>query len=292
MKLQNSFYSLFRSKSRALLLALGMMCLCSCGGSKQQEAADEQALSASDDPEGELDVDTLVYDVPDAPLTEAVDENFIDFLYTFINRSGFKQQRAAYPVKVFSASGDVETTLTNGRSVSDAVVLPDYDYFVMLMDEHDDPYDYMDRANEHAELHLIQLQQFNMLTYVFDKQQGQWNFTSIRKRDHDQYDGFLHFYLHFASDETFRHDHLANEIKISIPDDESMEMIEGNIDASQWDVFAPELPTGSLLILDLDAAEREGQGLKLVKCGVSTSMMEVMTFHRDGEAWKLVRYEE
>lgn len=288
-----NFHAVF-GRFPALLLLIMVLLLWSCGAKKEavtddQETCDETTLQEDED----VEADTLVYEIEDAPLTDAVDESFVDFLYTFYNRRGFLQQRSAYPVHVLNAAGEEEELLTSGKAVSKAVHLPEVDFYMFLMDGHSDPYDYLDRQTAHAALHVMRLSDTTQRTYAFDKQNGEWMLTAVKVSENAENQDFWRFYQHFASDSLYMQQHLSPEIFITMPSpDDEMQMIDGNIDPDQWDVFGPELPYDTILLLDMGTTHSEVSTLKLVKCGMASSMMEVLTFEKEGNEWKLIKYEE
>lgn len=294
---ENCFGMVFRFCFKGFGLLTLLLALVACKGGKADgedvagtETVVEQAGGDDEYDEGE---DTLVYVIPETPLTEAVDESFPDFLYSFLNRKSFQRQRAAYPVEIRDESGMVVETLRNGRSVSEAVRLPEQDWFVMLMAQEADPYDYLDQDVESAEMQVVSLASGRIRSYAFNRLPDGWKLTGISERTAREERAFLDFYHRFATDSIYRSSHLAEEIYISIPSPEDdMETINGNIDPDQWDVFTPELPEGDILVLDIGTALDDHRGVKLVKCGVATSMMEILTFEKNMDEWKLVRYEE
>lgn len=292
----------FSAHFKPILAIFVCMALCfgmvSCGSKR---AADTEHagdyLTEQDEEEMEYE-DSLVYDIPETPLTEAVDESFLDFFYTFLQRSSFQLERVEYPIQVMDEDGEVLEVLSNGRSVRKSIHMSLDDCLVMLMGEESDPYDYISQLTDHAEIQLVDLSNRHRRCYRFDRRQGDWMFTGIDLRKHGRHSSFLKFYEQFVTDTLFRDQHLANEIFVTLPpsdeDMEDMEAIDGNIDRSQWDVFAPELPVDNIVLLSMDEempTETDG-GMKLVKCELASSMMEVLTFEREDNDWKLIRYEE
>lgn len=293
---ENCFSMLFRFSFKGFGLLSLLLALVACKGGKtdgESTGGTSDAMELQDEYDEEEEEDTLVYVIPETPLTDAVDESFPDFLYTFLHRKSFQRQRAAYPVEVRDESGEVVETLRNGRSVSEAVCLPEQDWFVLLIDQDADPYDYMDQDVESAEMQHVSLSSAHIRTYGFNRTPEGWKLTSVSSRTAGSERAFLNFYHRFATDSIYRSAHLAEEIFISIPSPEDeMETINGNIDSDQWDVFAPELPEGEILVLDIGTALDRHRGVKFVKCSVASSMMEILTFERNENDWKLVRYEE
>ena len=273
-----------------LSLLVGMV---SCTGRKSPASDGETEGLTKEEEDLEWEEDTLVYDIPDAVVPETVDESFLDFLYTFMHQRSFQLKRVAYPIEVRDKDGMVTETLGNGRTVSHALSQFSPDNIVLLLKEDQDPYDYMSLMAEHAEIQQIDVRSGVSRSYAFDRRDGEWMFTGIHSESEDKVKNFIHYYHQFTNDSIFRENHLAAEIFVTLPSsDDEMDMLDGNIDSGQWDVFSPELPRETLLVLDLGQGAEDGRSVKFVKFGVASSMMEVLTFGWDDGDWKLIRYEE
>lgn len=287
------FDTRFCRKFALVMLLMEASVLTSCTGRKGGDEGSNHDDGLSVEDEWEAEEDTLVYDLPETPLPETVDESFLDFFYTFLHRRSFQLERVNYPVEVTDEMGEVVETLRNGRSITEALHFLDSDYLVMLLGENDDPYDYLSRNALHAELQQLTLQSGSSRSYAFDRGDEGWKFSGIHYEGAGRNESFVRFYHSFVCDSLFRSAHLADEIFISIPSSEDeMEMVDGNIDPTQWEVFTPELPQQQLLLLDLGESDNVRGGVKFVKCSVASSMLEVLTFEKTDNDWKLVRYEE
>lgn len=283
----------FSRKYCFLLILLSLIGFTSCGGKKPVLFDDSTADGTNKEEDFEEMEDTLVYDLPETAIPETVDESFLDFLYTFLHRRSFQLERVAYPVMVVNEDGEILETLRNGKSVNAELQFDSFEYLVMLIGEDQDPYDYLDQVADHAEVKQVNLHSVSCRTFVFDLRDEGWMFTGIRHENVGRDESFVRFYNHFVTDSIYRDEHLAQEIFVSLPSsDDDMEMIDGNIDSGQWDVFAPELPKDHLLLLDLGTHVNTSSGVKFVKCSVASSMLEVLTFEKEANDWKLIRYEE
>lgn len=283
----------FCGKSAFLTALFGVLLLASCGGRKnvnEHDVANEEVMT---DDEWEAEEDTLVYDMPETPLPGTVDESFLDFFYTFLHRRSFQLERVAYPVEVKNEQGEVLETLRNGRSISQALEMADMEYLIMIIGEDSDPYDYLGQDAKHAEIQQVELSNATCRSYAFDHTEVGWKFTGIHYETTGQMEDFVRFYYQFTSDSIFRNEHLAEEILLSIPSTEDeMVMMDGNIDPSQWDVFSPELPKEQLLVLNIGDEEDLHHGVKFVMCSLASSLMEVLCFNKNGNNWKLIKYEQ
>ena len=290
--------NVFRAEMRRCLclglLFLGLASLAACvgrnnglkGGEVEMEEGQEEDLE-------EQEEDTLVYVLPETPIAEAVDESFIDFIYTFIHRKAFQMERVKFPVDVRNDAGEVVETLKNGRSISANMQLEGYDCFVMLLHEDQDSYEYLSNEVPMASVKEVDLARGVQTSFEFEKLEDIWRFTGIKRGEITAHRAFLRFYNNFANDSLFLRDHLESEIFVSLPSsDDEMQTVDGNIDAGQWEAFAPELLTGSILLLDMGPDADDSHSVKMVKCGVASSMMETLMFKKEENDWKLIRYEE
>ena len=103
---------------------------------------------------------------------------------------------------------------------------------------------------------------------------------------------FLNFYEHFSTDSVFQQESLAREVSISMEDPEGeMGGIEGIIEADQWPMFRPEMPTGSFIHIDFGQSFPHPDHIYFLKCGISNGMMDVFTFRNEDGRWKMTGYE-
>lgn len=290
----NTFMMHFRRYFGLLSILLVVVCLSCFGGGKPSKEATLSSLKEQADEVDEFEEDSLVYDIDEAPLTDAVDESFLDFFYTFLTRKGFRLERVAYPIEVKDEKGAVVQHLKNGRSVTESLRFDGYEFLMLLLSEDQDPYDYLNNEVLHAEIQQVVLSNGHCRSYAFDRKEKGWMFTGIHEERCGKKADFVKFFHHFVTDSIFRDDHLATEIFITVPsdEDESTEVLEGNIDSGQWDAFAPELPQSTMLLLDLGESADDKHGIKVVKCDLASSMLQVLTFEREDNDWKLIKYEE
>ena len=102
---------------------------------------------------------------------------------------------------------------------------------------------------------------------------------------------FLSFYARFCSDSIFQSQSIADPLHISLQDSEDEdEIINGIIDADQWQTFCPEVPSG--IISNIRKGQTYG-GHRIVmrKSGLSNGLQEIFTFNKERTGWRLTRYE-
>lgn len=272
-------------------LLLGLV-LAACN-SKQQadEAWVDSVLQAIDTiPDERLD-----YSVDEAPLSNAVDGNFNDFFYAFLNNRKFQAERVAWPLAVCDVQGNERTKIRRSRELNDLLLNTPTDYFVLFLDNisqlEDDSYIESDAVS----VHLINLDESSVNRCAYERQEGHWMMTGVTEESFDVHPmgHFLTFYNHFATDSIFQIAHVAQPLHISVPDEESeTDYIEGTIDADQFPLFSPELPMGRMMVVDYGQLSSNARRLVMVKCGMGNGMMDILTFEREGSDWQLVGLEE
>jgi len=136
-----------------------------------------------------------------------------------------------------------------------------------------------------------------MVDYAFQRTNGQW-FLLSRNHTHlePHVSDFLKFYSHFTADSLFQMESLAENLSITIPSDEEMDdeeagNLNGTISRDQWPVFRPEMPSGEFVNISFGQSYPNPHRLHLLQCGISNGMLDVFTFQKEDEHWKLVSYE-
>lgn len=231
----------------------------------------------------------------DTTISIAVDENFNDFLYNFMHNSRFRVERVQWPLRMVNADNHPVREINRGSELKDILSLVSSDYYVMLLNSisqlESDP-----ASNAtHASMKMVSLDEAIVQHFDFSRDSGEWRLMALRVDDfEDNHIGsFYSFYNRFLSDSTFQTEHIAQPLEVSLPDDEEENAyIEGTIDADQFPLFSPELPSGVMMVVDLGLLNENPHRIVMVKCGVATSMMDILTFERDGDEWRLTKLEE
>lgn len=294
MQIIRSFFSRI-TLAVASISWISILCLSGCSGKQQ---ADQDWVDSVLEECDCLSEDSLVYDVEDTPLSEAVDENFNDFFYTFTHNKTFRLSRVQFPVSVVDHADEELRMLKNQRDFEQEFAPTSNDYYVLLLNDVAELADDPASQIQTADVDLVDLHNEHVRRFACARTNGQWKLLSEKELAFSSHPvgGFLDFYYHFEKDSVFRIDHVAQPLSISMPeeDDESddeSELIEGTIDADQFPVFAPELPQGKIIMMDYGLLHSHPSRVVMVKCGMASSMMEMMTFERDEEGWKLVKLE-
>lgn len=267
--------------------------LTACNGKqKADEAWVDSVMHALDSVPNES-VDFTLQE--DSVTSVAVDENFNDFLYTFMHNFRFLTQRVQWPVRVMNNAQQQIRTISRGNELKELLSLLDNDYYVMLLNSASQLESDPGSTASVASMKMVNLEDAQIHQFEFSRNSGQWFLTGIcvDSFEENNLGSFLAFYNRFVNDSTFQLAHIAQHLNISIPDeDEENAYIEGTIDADQFSLFSPELPSGIFMVVDFDLIDENPHKVVMIKCGFATSMMDVLTFDFDADDWRLIKMEE
>lgn len=243
-----------------------------------------------------VSVDTLVYHVEEEPLSEAVDENFNDFFYTFTHNKSFCISRVNFPLSVTNEDNQKIRVIKNRNDFKTEFSYTDNDYYVLLLNSKDDLDVSLGADISEAGVHVVDLQSQHVRMFGYGRKDGKWNLSSEQELSFSAHPcgEFLEFYDKFSQDSVFQLAHIAQPLEISIPDEDDGEMIEGTIDADQFPVFSPELPSGQFLMMNNGSSLNcfNPQRVVMVKCGMASGMMNILVFEKEEDSWKLVELSE
>ena len=268
--------------------------LLSCGGIRSGSDQEEVDLLLSDS----IPVDTLTKEEEELGLNEenapALDGVFNDFLFAYLHSRTLRQERTSKPLRLEHAERPTE--LLEDFDPEFELGFLSGEYFTTL---------YGNASQMHAEDDLeleedsiVSLQRINLndgtiRNFQFLREEGQWRLDAIREEtfDDDDLNDFLNFYAHFCTDSIFQNQSIADPLRISIQDTENEEgSIDGVIDADQWQMFCPEVPSG--IISNIRKGQSySGHRIVMRKSGLSNGLQEVFTFTKERAGWHLTRYE-
>lgn len=272
-----------------VVFCLGLL---SCNSKqKADEAWVDSVLQAIDSiPDEQLD-----FSVDEVPLSDAVDGNFNDFIYAFLHSRQLQSERVGWPLKVTDSGGEIVRTLRNRGELRKVVFPSSMDYFLFLLDDAKQLEEDAGSMSEEAFVHLVDFNDMRVNRCTYQRKNGIWMLGNVCEQSFSEshFGNFLSFYSQFSADSVYQIEHVAQPLNISMPDEENdMETIEGTIDADQFPLFSPELPSGVVMVVDYGQLEENANRVVMVKCGMSNGMMDIMTFeHEEGE-WKLTGLEE
>lgn len=247
------------------------------------------------------DADTLAedtsffFDDEDDGLTlgEREVEAFSDFIYAFTHNGRFQAERIRFPLPVRDIDGS-ETRITSGKRFRSEFLIPNNDYYTLILGDMNQMDDYQnDSSLTDVAFQFLSLADLRVDSYNFKRTDGRW-FLENRSKSHvdAQLIDFMHFYHRFITDSIFQQESLSRNLSLAIEESEdSEEEISGTIDPDQWPAFRPEMPSGEFVNIDFGQSYPNPGRIHLLKCGISNGMLDIFTFQRDGEQWKLISYE-
>lgn len=276
------------------LFAALIMCLClfvgmSVSSCKSKTDADQEIVDSLLAEAETISVDTLVYHVEEEEPNASVDENFNDFIYTFTHNNKFRYSRVQFPLLVKDENAVTVRRVKNQNELNSEFSPSDNDYYVLLLHSIDELENDLAGIVDRATLHLADMSSKKVRRFNYARKDGLWSMNGAEELSFEKhpFGSFLDFYDKFSGDSLFRVEHIAQQLSISLPDDEDGTMIDGTIDADQFPVFAPEMPSGRFMIMDYSHSPVNDERVVMVKCGMASGMMDVLTFEKDGEDWKL-----
>ena len=211
-----------------------------------------------------LDSDTVVLDtlssiIAATPMPKAADELFDDFLFNFAANN--KLQHEGYYTLIFDNEKQME----------------------LMKDTH----------ISHAVVEKINLDEKNVEQFVFERKNGLWTLTNIRRGAMYQNANasFLDFYERFSRDSLFQVASLAQPVKTSLPDpDDDFSYIDGEFYPEQWTDFKPPVMPQHMIYNILYGQEYKQSNKKLfIIRGIANGLETEMTFQMKGGEWKLTQ---
>ncbi len=239
----------------------------------------------------QIEPDTLAEEPDDEVEEGRMDENFDDFLFSFIHSRRLQRERVVYPLPRTESNGETETL--NRLDCKREFSFLENDFYTVFYGSTRQIDEQKQQSHERVEVEHILLDSLWMGIYSFERRDGHWLLTAIHNQDLRQGEltDFLTFYARFSSDSTFQQRSIAQPLRFSMLDsDDNNEYIEGTIDASQWASFGAEMPQGEITNI------RYGQTYNprrvvMQKCGQANGMQELFTFEKRPAGWRLVAYD-
>lgn len=275
-------------------VAVVVAMLLSCGGKGSDTNQEEVDLLLADT----IPVDTLAQVEEELGIDEesspALDGIFNDFLFAYLHSRTLRQERTTSPLPLEHSQRPTE--LLEDFNPEFEFAFLSGEYFTTLYGNVSQM-----RAEDDEELEedsIVSLQRINLndgtiRNYRFLREEGHWQLAAIREETFgdDDLSDFLNFYARFCSDSIFQSQSIADPLHISLQDSEDEdEIINGIIDADQWQTFCPEVPSG--IISNIRKGQTYG-GHRIVmrKSGLSNGLQEIFTFNKERTGWRLTRYE-
>ena len=283
-----------KCKGICLVAFVTVATLLSCGNKGSDSDQEEQDFLMTES----APVDTLTKEEEelgiDEESTPALDGVFNDFLFAYLHSHTLRQERTSNPLPL--EHPERPTELLEDFNPEFEFGFLSGEYFTTLygnasqMQAEDD--------QELEEDSIVSLQRINLndgtiRNFRFLREEGHWKLEAIREAtfNDDDLSDFLSFYSRFCSDSIFQSQSIADPLRIVIQDSEDEEgSINGIIDADQWQIFCPEVPSG--IISNIRKGQHySGHRIVLRKSGLSNGLQEVFTFTKERGNWRLTRYE-
>ena len=102
---------------------------------------------------------------------------------------------------------------------------------------------------------------------------------------------FLDFISQFSRSAEYRISHVAPSFDLVVLDPDTYEQVKGNADASQWDDYAPELPTDKLALINYGGLSSTNSERIVQLTSMEEGMSSLITFRKQGGKWKAVKLE-
>lgn len=283
---------MFDKKWGNLPLAM-VLCLCACGthGSTSQDedpGADSLYTDTFQPDSAALEEEVLEQASPLAH----VDDTFDDFLFAFARSRTLQAQRVASPLYYTDDQGQqVQMEQTNWRQ---EFAFLDAEFYTVLFGNEKQIEQVKEQDLDSASVERIDLQAMRVTDYTFHRMEQGWMLTAVRGRhflDLDLSD-FLTFYTRFSTDSIFQSESIAQPLRITMLDpDDDLQYIQGTIDADQWPIFCPEVPSGVISNIRYGQTYGNHRHVVMQKCGAANGMQEILNFSKEGSRWLLTSYE-
>ena len=151
----------------------------------------------------------------------------------------------------------------------------------------------MEQRTHLKTLGKINLDEKNVEQFVFERKNGLWTLTNIRRGAMYQNANasFLDFYERFSRDSLFQVASLAQPVKTSLPDpDDDFSYIDGEFYPEQWTDFKPPVMPQHMIYNILYGQEYKQSNKKLfIIRGIANGLETEMTFQMKGGEWKLTQ---
>ena len=274
------------------LMAVALTLACCRNNHTSQETDDADTLEIADS----LDRDSAFFfqdEDQGLSLKEQPSEMFGDFIFAFTHNTRFQAERIRFPLLVREMDGS-ERRIKSGKQFRSEFQLPGNDYYTLLLGDLSQMEILQnDSALQHIAMQKIDLETQTMTSYAFDRSEGRWYLSSSTHSAVDSaVSNFLHFYSRFTTDSLYQQESVAQSLKYTIEEpDEVEEEMEGTIDREQWPAFRPEMPAKAFVNINFEQHYPNPNCIHLLQCGISNGMLDIFTFHQEGDNWKLVSYE-
>ena len=239
--------------------------------------------------------DTVPVDAMDSlisatPMPKAADELFDDFLFNFTANKKLQYERVRFPLRV--VEGD-DVSAIDRKDWQMEKFFMKQEFYTLILDDESQLELPKKTDIDSVVVEKIFLAQQSVEQHIFNRENGQWMLTEIRRNTTAQNPNksFLAFYERFASDSVFQVESLDNTVETILPDpDDDFTMIEGEFHPDQWEEFRPPvLPQEFIYNIIYGQKYTQSKQKLFVVRGISNGLESEMTFRQTDGKWKLVK---
>lgn len=242
-------------------------------------------------PTDTLPTDTLDNIIAETPMPKAADELFDDFFFNFAANRDLQLKRIKFPLSI--SNEDSIKQQINADEWTTEHFFMDQDYYTLIFNSIKQMSIVKDTTVKHVTVEKIFLNKHRVKKYIFDRINGKWMMTSIRKEGFgkNKNASFLEFYSHFVTDTTFQVESINDPLDFTGPSPiDEFEDMDGFIAPEQWLSFAPELPQNMIYNILYDEEKYTHSNQKvLVLRGIANGQEGELTFRIKDGSWKLVK---
>lgn len=224
------------------------------------------------------------------PMPKTADELFDDFLFNFTANKKLQYERVKFPLPVLD--GDSESQINRQDWQMERFFMKQ-EFYTLILDDESQLEVVKDTHLDSVVIEKINLRGKSVEQHVFNRENGQWMLTEIRRNAMYQNPNksFLNFYEKFAADSVFQIQSMDEPVSTILPDpDDDFSMIEGEFHPEQWPDFKPvDLPSDYIYNVIYGQKYTQSNQKLLVIRGISNGLEAEMTFRKVDGKWKLVK---
>lgn len=272
--------NLFKT-SLALFAFCALLAACTCTNTSDNDiTADNDTI-----PQDSLK-ELLLFDEPKVP--ESVDDNFDDFLYTFITDEDFFDKRVSFPLEM-DDNGTATKLEKSKWKEADKIKSLELLAFVYTEDK-DLRYIKSDTLKD-VTLEFVDLKNMSTDKYIFTTD-GDWKLVKRIKSDKvdEKYKDFTDFYAQFIADSIFQCNSVSEHLKlISINEGEMDEGGTSVIKRAEWPDFhaSMPMPEDEIVLMEYGQEITSKNEFNLLIRSVSEPLFATYRFKKSAGKWLL-----
>lgn len=218
------------------------------------------------------------------------DNLFDDFLYAFTTDKKFQQQRIMFPLTIRENG---KTDQIQSGNWSGNRLFPKTNTYVVLYDKKNHYKIEKDTSLVQASVQWVFLRKHLTKTFHFQRINRCWMLKDIDVQSFKTVvnGDFLNFYSHFTADSAYQSKSIREPLTFLTTETSTNTPIEGALAVEQWFAFKPYLPHPNFANILYGQKQTNSPWKIMVIKGASNGSRCVLTFHKTGRKWQLVKYE-